>query len=110
MPYIKQKNRKNLDLLIDKLANAVVKEIESNGDDKDFGGFLNYTCTRLILSIIKKKFGKLRYWIINAVTGTLKNISDEFYRRLGIPYENKQIKKSGDVDLYKYFENEIKKL
>lgn len=34
-------------------------------------------------------------------------MADEFYRRIGIPYENKQIVKNNDVDLYKEFNDEI---
>ncbi|MBI1888965.1 MAG: hypothetical protein HYS15_03505, partial [Candidatus Spechtbacteria bacterium] len=50
------------------------------------------------------------YWILAIVTGVFKNIADEFYRRVGIGYEDKQIKKSGDVDLYKEYIDEIGKM
>jgi hypothetical protein len=49
----------------------------------------------------------MRYWIIAILTGTFKNIADEFYRRIALPYENRQIEKSGDVDLYMEYEYEI---
>lgn len=51
----------------------------------------------------------MRYWIIATVTGVFKNIADEFYRRLGVPYEDKQIAKNGDVDLYEEFSRDIRK-
>lgn len=110
MPYIAQKSRMNLDPLIDELAGRIVSEVKEQKDDAAFAGLLNYTCTRLALKILRMQFGQIRYWLIAIVTGTFKNISDEFYRRLAIPYEDKQIKKSGDVDLYKEFSEEIGKI
>ena len=109
MPYIAQKNRKNLDAHIDALAEAIVGEAKQENYDAAFAGLLNYSVTRLTLKIIKLQFGKVRYWIVAAVTGTLKNIADEFYRRLAAPYEDKQIKANGDVDLYEEMIDEMKK-
>lgn len=100
MPYIKQENRKNLDAHVDALAEAIVTEAKKENHDAAFAGLLNYSVTRLALKIIKLQFGKIRYWIVAIVTGTFKNIADEFYRRLAAPYEDKQIKANGDVDLY----------
>jgi len=100
MPYIPQKDRKRLDPMIDQLAekiNALSRDYEY---EAAFAGLLNYACTRLTLKIIHLRFGKIRYWIIAAVTGVFKNASDEFYRRLAAPYEDKQIAKNGDVDFY----------
>jgi hypothetical protein len=37
------------------------------------------------------------------LTGTFKNIADEFYRRVAAPYEGKQMIKNGDVDLYEEY-------
>ena len=77
------------------------------GYDGAFAGLLNYTCTRLALKIVRQQFGSMHYWIIAILTGTFKNIADEFYRRIALPYENRQIEKSGDVDLYREYEHEI---
>lgn len=98
MPYIAQEDRNKLDDEIDKLANAIVERSQNNGHDAAFAGYLNYSCTRLVLQVLRKRFGKLRYWMIAATTGALQNISDEFYRRVAVPYEDRQIAKSGDVD------------
>ncbi len=68
---------------------------------------LNYTCTCLALNIVRRRYGRLRYWLIALITGTFKNIGDEFYRRLGTPYEDQQIALNGDVDLYAQFLAEI---
>lgn len=110
MPYIAPKDREKLDSLIDELAERIVREAKEYGYDGAFAGLLNYTSTRLALKIVKLQFGKMRYWILAIVTGTFKNVADEFYRRLGVPYEDKQIEKNGDVDLYEEFDREIKKL
>jgi len=110
MPYINPKNRGQFDPLIDELAEKIVEESKKENYDGAFAGFLNYVCTRLALKVIRQRFGKMRYWLLATVTGVFKNIADEFYRRLGIPYEHKQINKSGDVDLYKEFSEEIEKM
>ena len=49
------------------------------------------------------------YWIIAVLTGAFKNIADEFYQRIGVSSENQQIEKSGDVDLYREYEVEVRK-
>lgn len=103
MPYIHPHHRQELDPLIDQLADRIVQEAGKIDQEAAFAGLLNYTCTRLALKIIRLRFGRLRYWLIALVTGTFKNIADEFYRRLGAPYEEKQIAKNGDVDLYAEF-------
>ncbi|MBU4348323.1 hypothetical protein KJ671_02365 [Patescibacteria group bacterium] len=109
MPYIAPKDRKKIDPMIDGLAEAIVKEAKASDYDAAFAGLINYTCTRLTLKVIRLLFGKMRYWIIATVSGTFNNVADEFYRRVGLPYENKQIQKSGDVDLFEEYEKEISK-
>jgi hypothetical protein len=94
--------------LIDKLAWQIVQEAQAMGYDGAFAGLLNYTCTRLGLKIVQHQFGAMRYWIIAIITGTFRNISDEFYRRIAAPYENRQMEKNGDVDLYSKYELEIR--
>jgi hypothetical protein len=107
MPYLAAKYRQELDVLIDELAAHIVREAEKQAYDGAFAGFLNYTCTRLALKIVRSQFGSMRYWLIALITGTFKNIADEFYRRIGVPYENRQIARSGDVDLYRDYAQEI---
>jgi hypothetical protein len=101
MPYIEPKARMQFDPLIDQLAERIVAEAKTAGYDGAFAGLLHYTCTRLALQIVRIQFGQIRYWLIALVTGTFQNISEEFYRRIGIPYEEKQMEKNGDVDLYR---------
>lgn len=107
MPYISPKHRQTLDPLIDRLALQIVHEAQGLEYDAAFSGLLNYTCTRLALKVVRHQFGPMRYWIIALLTGTFKNIADEFYRRVAVPYENRQIEESGDVDMFREYELEI---
>ncbi|MDP2676821.1 MAG: hypothetical protein Q8O83_04000 [bacterium] len=107
MPYIKQADRKDLDVHINALAEEIARLSKNN--DTDFAGLLNYSCTRLALTVVQLRFGQFRYWIIATITGVFKNAADEMYRRIGVAYEDKQIEKNGDVDMYAEFLEEINK-
>jgi len=109
MPYIDPGKRAELDGPIDALAAKIVAAAKAEGGDAAFAGHLNYACTRLALSVIRQLFGRMHYWMIAAVCGVFKNVGDEFYRRVGGPYEDKKILKAGDVDLYKLYLSEIEK-
>jgi hypothetical protein len=98
MPYINQDIRAKLDDTIDFLALKIVEESKS---DTDFGGILNYSVSRLVAKILISKFDRLRYWHSPMIRGVLMDVADEFYRRIMIPYEDKQIDVNGDVDLFK---------
>jgi uncharacterized membrane-anchored protein len=100
MPYIAPQHRQELDPLIAALAARLVQEADKMNYDAAFAGLLNYTCTCLALKIVQLRFGRLRYWLLALLTGTFKNIADEMYRRLGAPYEDRQISLNGDVDPY----------
>lgn len=93
MPYIQQTNRPGLDQHIDRLADQIKAEAKVYEYDGAFAGLLNYSITRLIIKVLPVR----RYWVIALVTGVLHNVLDEFYRRFGVPYEDEQIKKNGDV-------------
>jgi Domain of unknown function (DUF6899) len=93
MPYIPQQIRLKLDKHIDALGEEIRKQAGDIDPVVAFAGLLNYSCTRLALEVIPQR----RYWAIALVTGIFKNIADEFYRRYGIPYEQEQITKNGDV-------------
>lgn len=109
MPYIPQKEREKLNPLIDELAEKIVWQAKECDHEAAFGGILNYVFTRLAMKVVKSQFGKIRYWMIAILTGVFKNASDEFYRRIAGPYEDKQIAKNGDVDLYEEFIEDIDK-
>ena len=110
MPYVPPQHRRELDPLIDGLARGLVQEARKYDDAAAFAGLLNYACTRLALKVARQRCGPLRYWLIAILTGTFKNLADEFYRRLAVPYEDKQIARSGDVDLYQEYLEEIEKM
>ncbi len=110
MPYIPAEQRTACDALIDELAGQIVRLARESGSEGAFAGLLNYACTRLALQIVRRRFGRLRYWLIAILTGTFKNIADEFYRRLAAPYEERQMARSGDVDLYAEYLAEIEKM
>ncbi|MDI6852036.1 MAG: hypothetical protein QME75_00325 [Deltaproteobacteria bacterium] len=106
MPYIAG-DRKELDGLIDRLAETIARRAGEGDSAAAFAGLLNYVCTRLALKVVRLKFGAMRYWLIAVVTGVFTNIADEFYRRVAVPYENKQLARHGDIDLYEEFGREI---
>jgi hypothetical protein len=109
MPYIAPELRRELDPLIDMLADRLAAQAEAAEYDGAFTGLLNYTCTRLALAVIRRRFGRLRYWLIAALTGVFHNIASEFYRRVAVPYEDRQRAQSGDVDLFQDFIEEIER-
>jgi hypothetical protein len=93
MPYIKSEARPKLDGLVERLA-AEIKAIAAQEESETaFAGLLNYACTRLLLQVLPAR----RYWAIALATGVMHNVLDEFYRRYGVPYEEEQIAKNGDV-------------
>lgn len=99
MPYIEEGPRQKFDPLIDLLSEEIVSETAQ--DKLAFAGFLNYVCTRIILKVVKLRFGKIQYWILATITGVLINMIFEIYRRVGVPYEEKRIGENGDVDMFK---------
>jgi hypothetical protein len=110
MPYIAAQQRMELDGYIDQLAEGIVRLAQEQPGDGAFAGLLNYACTRLALQVARQRFGPMRYWLIALLTGIFKNIADEFYRRIGEPYENRQMARNGDVDLYEEYLQEMEKM
>lgn len=110
MPYIAQEDRDALDPHIDALAGAIVERAEANGHDAAFAGLVNYSVTRLALKVLRTQFGAIRYWMIATLSGVFSNVALEFYRRIAASYEDKQIEKSGDVDVFEEFSKDIDKL
>ncbi len=110
MPYIAAPQRTELDGSIDQLAEGIVRLAQAQQGDGAVAGLLNYACTRLALKVVRQRFGPMRYWLIALITGTFKNIADEFYRRIGEPYENRQMARNGDVDLYEEYLKEMEKM
>lgn len=95
MPYIKPDQRQALDPQIDALADAICGLCQKPDDS---AGLINYTCTRLALRVIKVLFNGLRYSTLALFSGVFSNISSEFYRRVGVPYEEAKTLENGDLD------------
>jgi len=107
LPYISPDLREDFDPLIEALAERLAAQAKEAGYDGAFTGLLNYACTRLALAVIRRRFGRLRYWLIAALTGVFHTVAAEFYRRLAAPYEDRQMAQTGDVDLFQEFFQEI---
>lgn len=90
MPYIAEDRRRLLDPHIEGLQKALSALSLRGGSEGD----LNYSISRLLGAAF---LNESRYHTIARVTGVLANVKDEFYRRIGIPYENQAIEKNGDV-------------
>jgi hypothetical protein len=97
MPYITDYLRCVLDEDI-KVLSEKIKNVSK--DDTDFAGILNYTITTLISNVLLSKFDRLRYWHSPLVRGVLLDVAEEFYRRVMVPYEDKQMVNNGDVQQY----------
>jgi len=120
MPYINQKNRKEVKKQLD----GLIKQLEqkgagaenkvSRGDpeeslqtrlrregsvqirrgEQDIDGILNYIICKILLSIYNKKPG---YYNYNRMMGVIECVKQELYRRVIGPYEDKKIKENGDI-------------
>jgi len=89
IPYIKQQDRKKLNVFIDNLV-VCLNEL---GEDK-LAGNLNYIISKLLGKLWLKK---QRYIRINELTGVLECVKQEFYRRIAVPYEEYKKRIEGDV-------------
>ena len=89
IPYIKQQDRKKLNIFIDNLV-ACLNEL---GEDK-LAGSLNYIISTLLGKLWLKK---QRYVRINELMGVLECVKQEFYRRIAVPYEEYKKRIEGDI-------------
>jgi hypothetical protein len=79
MPYIKQEQRNEL----------------TQGKKPQDAGELNYQITKILLEYRGSKGES--YATYNEMMGVLSCVSQEFYRRWVVPYEEKKIRENGDV-------------
>ena len=90
MPYIEQDKRKyykkELEALCKKLRDS---ELCSTGE-------LNYLITKLCLVYLSK--WRLKYHNVNKIMGVLSCVSQEFYRRVAAPYEDRKARENGDIE------------
>jgi hypothetical protein len=112
MPYIASQDRSSfisnpdcdfhlegnyLDTTIDE----VILHLQKLPEDKR-EGTANYIISRVVAGGLKPE-GGWRYMWLNRAYGTFLSAAAEFNRRVMIPYENKCIKKSGDIPEYEEF-------
>ena len=96
MPYIKPEDRVWYEKTINELADAL-GTAENNEIMSDMAGDMNYC----ISTLIGKVMGKPSYAKIAIITGVLENVKQEFYRRVGVPYEENKIVQNGDIKEYR---------
>ena len=88
MPYIKQENRSEYDVIINQLQRAL-----SDLQGKPMGD-----CNYVISRIVWKLFNECpNYENGNVLYGMLHTVAAEFYRRKLAPYEDLKIKENGDL-------------
>lgn len=108
MPYISENRRKNLDSCINEIVLCLKRNIDenkspfhieniSNEEFLSIVGDINYTFSRIVSSLMCD----VSYSKIAMITGVLENIKQEYYRRIGCPYEDKKIVENGDIKEYK---------
>lgn len=81
MPYIEQKQRKDL----------------NDGEPPITAGRLNYVISRLCDDFIMADGMGLSYDTLNEVIGVLACVQQELYRRVVAPYEDMKMQDNGDV-------------
>jgi hypothetical protein len=96
MPYVKNKDRKELNDKIHALTDSVNDVSEDNIE-----GVLNYVITTLLTNSVRPDNKKWKYNIFNRAIGILECVKLEFYRRLISQYEAKCIDDNGDIKAYK---------
>ena len=97
MPYIKENQRAFLDEAVNKNVELIShNNILSNEEFLSIAGEVNYLFSRTL----GKLMGDPSYSKLAIVTGVLENIKQEFYRRVGEPYEDKKIRENGDIKEY----------
>ena len=86
MPYIKQEHREWYKKELDALIFAV--------DGEWAPGTVNYIIYKILLAWWDNE---PRYHTICSIMGTLTCVSQEFYRKIAGPYEDKAEKKNGEI-------------
>lgn len=87
MPYIPEGSREEIDIDIEALGDS----LENFFPDK-LDGALNYTIMRLLVRLYEE-----RYVDMNRALGVLSAVTQEYYRVVVAPYEDKKREENGDV-------------
>jgi hypothetical protein len=97
MSYITQTVRPYLDQEIEALAQAIAKNSRDTVEDYSAARTLEYALTKTICRVVKLKFGTVSYRAISVFLGVLESMKLEFYRRVAVPFEDKQKSINGDT-------------
>ena len=92
MPYIKSEQRNVLKISAVEFARAI--KIIAEEEMKQVDGYLNFVICTMLYELYKEQPG---YSKLNQLMGTMNCASLEFYRRVGVPYEDVKCKVNGDV-------------
>lgn len=93
MPYITEDKRKRLDPHITAIVNELSK-MEMDNPENNFEGNMNY----LISSLLDQCYARpTTYANINDAVGLLGCITQEFYRKIAVPYEAQKEFENGEV-------------
>lgn len=95
MPYIPQNQRPDIDIAVDDLIEALVKE-KLDDESALHEGMLNYAITRLLMKVYGS-CDSTRYAQINNAIGMLECCKLEFYRTVAAPYEDQKAFENGEV-------------
>jgi len=90
MPYIKQEDRN----FFEGSVTDVRADVRFKGHNMT-PGILNYLFTKIAKEYVDTL--GLSYQTINDVVGAFNCASNEFYRRVAVPYEIEKIKQNGDL-------------
>ena len=90
MPYIKQEDRSQYDVLVD----ALVGKLMAN-NSQAIKGHHNYVMFALAYKLAQQL--GIRYATLQDIVGTFECCKGEFYRRIVGPYEDKAMERNGDV-------------
>ena len=94
MPYIKEEKREFLNSAVEKNVECLSHgNILSNEEFLAISGEINYLFSRTLGRLM----GTTSYAKLAIITGVLENIKQEFYRRVGEPYEDQKIRENGDI-------------
>lgn len=94
MPYIKQEQRVDIDVIVEHLSHFI----------KD-AGTMNYAVTRLSHLYLKEK--GLKYANLNELIGALECIKQELYRKIAGPYEDEKIVENNGVGIFPQYDENI---
>jgi len=96
MPYIKGKDRINIDATLEPIQDYILRKYAAG--EKINAGELNYVLSSIIHGWVTAS-PKICYAVMNEAMGALECAKLEFYRTVMAPYEDEKRTKNGSVSL-----------